>query len=58
MRLKDIQPQVNPFSDQDMKTIYEAHMADKWSKPMSLQEAFAEIDRIAEECNAGKNQPL
>lgn len=58
MRLKDIQPKVNPFSNEDMKIIYEAHKADKWSKPMSVEEAFAEIDRIEEECNAGKNPQL
>jgi len=40
---------VCPFSDGDMQLIYEAHMANQWSAPMSLEEAFAEIDRIAAE---------
>ena len=58
MRLKDIKPEVNPFSDEDMKIIFETHTANEWSKPMSLEEALADLDRIEEECNAGKKRPL
>lgn len=40
---------VCPFSDEDMQVIYEAHMSNEWSAPMSVEEALAEIDRIEAE---------